>query len=247
MNKLITTLFITAVIFGSVSFTRAQPSQTLSLSKYGTLSEIFDAKGQSRFGKINGDGYQITYQIKGKTITATAVGDEATGLVAGDIKKAGDTATVVTTTSDKALEITTFFRLNDRTKKMTIQRNFKNISKEQVVVLGLQEFLSPALVITGQLSSEPVSEKLIDQTRSLLAPVINLGDCLPEECPEPPPACPIPCPMKLQYDLSRLAIRTTPYGDKPSTIMLPLNGSVSIGPSENKNMISTVSNLPVPM
>src|SRR5262245_52316541 len=111
MNKLITTLFITGLIFGSVSFTRAQPSQTLSLSKYGTLSEIFEAKGQSRFGKINGDGYQITYQIKGKTVTASAVGDEATGLVAGGIKTAGDTATVITTTSDKALEITTYFRL----------------------------------------------------------------------------------------------------------------------------------------
>ena len=251
INRFLVPLFITGLIFTGASFTRAQSntsSQTLSLSKYGTLSEIFDAKGQSRFGKLNGDGFEITYQIKGKTISVSAVGDEVTGLAPGKVKTAGQTATAVNTTSDNALEITTYFRLNEKTKKLTIQRNFKNISKDQVVVLTLQEYLSPALVISSQLSSEPVSDKLVDLIKSQLAPIINLGDCNPAECPKAPPACPIPCPMKLTYDPSRLTIRPNPSGDKPATIMLPWNGSVSMEPSASKtNQVSTVSYIDVPM
>lgn len=249
MKSKLITRFMLFVFIGlmSANFTRAQPnssSQSLSVSKYGTLLEIFDAKGESRFGKLNGDGFQITYQLRGKTISVSAIGEEATGLAPGTIKTAGQTATAVTTTTDKALEITTYFRLNEKTKKLIIQRNFKSISKEPVVVTVVQEYLSPALVISGQLSSEPVSDKLIASIKNQMAATINLGDCLPAECPKTPPPCPIPCPMKIQYDLAQMTIRTAPAGDKPAMIILPWNGSI---PVERNSGVSTVSYVDVPL
>ena len=249
-------VLIAGLIFSGTSFTRAQPnpsSQNLTVSKYGTLLDIFDEKGQSRFGKLSGDGFQISYQINGKTISAAAVGEEATRLVAGNIKTDGQSTTAVTTTSDNALEITTYFRLNENTKRLTIQRNFKIISKEQVVVLSLQQYLSPALVITGTLSSEPVSDKLLALIKNQLTATINQGDCKPAECPKVPPPCPIPCPMKLEYNVAQLTIRTNPADDKPQMIILPWNGSISMALSVSKTTkeptveIAAVSYLDVPL
>jgi len=247
IKGLLVSLFTIGLIFTGTSFTCAQPSQSLSVSKYGTLLEIFDANGKSQFGKLNGDGFQITYQFNGKTISASAIGEEATGLVTGSIKTVGQTATAVTTTNDHVLEITTYLRLNEKTKKLIIQRNFKNLSKEPVVVLTLQEYVSPVLVMSNQLSSEPVSDKLVGLIKNQLAATINLGDCKPAECPKTPPACPIPCPLKLLYDVSRVTIRPGLSGDKPETVILPWNGSISMNPSSKTNEVSTVSYLDVPM
>ncbi len=255
ITKFIVLFFVTGLMFSGASSTHAQSnpsSQNLSVSKYGTLLDIFNAKGESRFGKLNGDGFLISYQLKGKTISVSAIGDEATGLVAGNVKTDGRSATVTTTTSDQALEITTYFRLNEETKRLTIQRNFKNISKEQVVVLTVQEYLSPALVISGQLSSEPSGDKLIGLIKNQLEPTINLGDCKPAECPKTPPPCPIPCPNKLNFDMAQMTIRANPAGDKPETIILPWNGSVSMEPSGIKTKlpsveVSIVSYIDVPL
>jgi hypothetical protein len=246
---------ITLLLFIGASFTHAQPnlsSQGLRVSKYGTLLEIFDANGQSRFGKLSGDGFQISYQFKGKTVSASAVGEDGTELVAGTVNTGEQTATAITTTSDQALEITTYFRLNEKTKKLIIQRNFKNISKEHVVVLSVQEYLSPALVITGQLSSEPVSDKLVGLIKGQLAPTINLGDCKPGECPKTPPPCPIPCPTKIEYDVAQMTIRTNPADNKPETIILPWNGNISMGPAVRgtkapQTGVSAVSYVDVPL
>lgn len=255
ITRFVRLLPITLLVFIGANFTHAQSnpsSQALKVSKYGTLLEIFDAKGQSRFGKLSGDGFQISYQFKGKTVSASAVGNEGAGLAAGTVKTGEQTAIAVTTTSDQALEITTYFRLNEKTKKLIIQRNFKNISKEPVVVLSVQEYLSPALVITSQLSSEPVSDKLIGLIKEQLGATINLGDCKPGECPKTPPPCPIPCPTKIDYDVAQMTIRTNPADNKPETVILPWNGNISIGPAVRDTKapqtgVSAVSYVDVPL
>ena len=134
MNKRIMMLFvvlIAGVMIGGGSLSRAQPKQKLSVSKHGTLLEIFDGNGKSQFGKLRGEGFQLSYEFQGKTTSVSALGDEVVGLGVRDVKTDRQSTTVTTTTSDHALEITTYFFVNEKTDKLIIQRKFKNIARNQ--------------------------------------------------------------------------------------------------------------------
>lgn len=201
-----------ALFFGSVLTTGAgalrrelsyQPSPSLAINKYGTLSEIFDADGKSRFGKLKNNGFEVSYRSKGKTRLISAVGNKkTTGLVQGEVKTDGQVAVVTTTTSDRALEITSYFILDEEKKTLIIRRNFKNISTRPVVLRDMREYADPALITGGQ----PYTVR--SKRRGLPTPELfnwvlrqmNAGhtkhifDCKIGDCPEPPPPCPVYCP-----------------------------------------------------
>src|SRR6185295_5563171 len=115
--KMLFAVLIAGVMIGGGSVSRGQPKQKLAVSKHGTLLEIFDGKGKSRFGRLKGEGFQLSYEFQGKTTSVRALGDEMVGLGVRDVKTNRQSTTVTTTTSDHALEITTYFFVNEKTDK----------------------------------------------------------------------------------------------------------------------------------
>jgi len=243
VTKFIALIVGVGLITGVGSVSRAGtslPAPSLTVSKYGTLLEILDANGKSRFGKLTGEGFQLSYEFKGKTISVGAVGDaEAVGLTAGDVKTTEGKSTIVTTTtSDHALEITTYFFVNKQTNRLSIQRQLKNISKEPVVVKTLLEYVDPALVIgTGQ-KLKNIDEKSVAVLREKLGlAIVPLGaDCQPD-CPPDPPACPeCPAPTKIKFDLARMTVRANPEGDRSVSLILPADTTaLTLEPAGNIN------------
>jgi len=247
ITKLIA-LFVAGLAISGGSLSTAQSHRRLAVSKYGTLLEIFDAKGKSRFGKLNGDGFQFSYEFQGKTASVSAVGDaEATGLTAGDIKTDGKSTIVTTTTSDRALEITTYFFVNKQTNRLSIQRTFKNISKEPVVVKTVLEYVDPALVVgTGQKLKE-IDDKLVAVLKEKMGrAMVPLGaDCQPD-CPPDPPVCPEcpPPPTKLRFDAARMTIRPNPTGDGLSSLILPADTTGFIMEPNNQGFANLFMAIP---
>ena len=231
VTKFIALIVGVGLIIGVGRVSRARPSlpaPSLSVSKYGTLLEIVDPNGKSRFGKLNGDGFQLSYEFQGKTLSASAIGDaEAVGLVAGDVKTDGPSTTVISETGDHVLEITTYFSVNKKNNKLIIQRKVRNISKEPVVVKAMSEYVDPALVTGAQSNLKETGEKLLAVLRGKLNVAMVTGDCIPE-CPDEPPPCPLPCPMKMKFDLARMTIRTDPKSNRPGSIILPAQSATTL-------------------
>lgn len=233
-----TVLMITG---GSLSYGQSQlPSQSFAVSKYGTLLEIFDANGKSRFGKLTNNGFQVSYRSKGKTKSISAVGEKtAAGLVEGEVKVDGQSATVTATTSDHALEITTYFILDEKTKKLIIQRKFRNISAGSLSLNKVREFVDVALVITGETGSTQ-SEVLIGQKQRLSAAKlttlamhkIGVGfplDCRAGECPKPDPPCPPPyCISTEAIGRARLIKSVNPLTGELDKFILEAQNSVTL-------------------
>jgi hypothetical protein len=232
VTKFIALIVGVGLIIGVGSVSRARPSlpaPSLSVSKYGTLLEIVDANGKSRFGKLNGEGFQLSYEFQGKTLSASAIGDaEAVGLVAGDVKTDGPSTTVISETSDHVLEITTYFSVNKKNNKLIIQRKVRNISKEPVVVKAMSEYVDPAFVIGVQNDFRETGEKAIAVLRGKLDVAMIIGDCLPGECPEDPPPCPLPCGARIKFDLARMTIRTDPKSNRPDSLILPAASATTL-------------------
>jgi hypothetical protein len=243
------------IIGGNLSLGQTVPTKkSFDVSKYGALLEIFDENGESRFGKLTNNGFELSYQFKGKTVTVSAVGaEEANGLVAGAVKSDGQSATVTTTTSDHALEITTYFIVNEKKTKLVVQRRFKNISAEPVVVSTVQEYLDPALVMSSDVRNNPSSEKLVGLVRKQVSPFFITADCYRADCPKvPPPPCgPFDCPLRLNFDVARTSIRTNPANDHPERIIVPSLSTKTLGPLASKtklqnNNVSTLIYLDIP-
>lgn len=256
-----------ALSFGSVLTTGAgtlrheppyQAPQSLAISKHGTLSEIFDANGKSRFGKLTNNGFEVRYRSKGKSTLSSAVGDEKmTRLTEGDVKVDGQVAVVTTTTSDRALEITSYFILDEKRKTLIIRRNFKNISTGPVVLRDTREYVDPALMTGGQSeSSQPYrisAKKRLQLTSRSFKWVSSqtsggIYDCKIGDCPPPPPPCPTNCPepcptCPLPLFRPRLMIATHPLTGSLNKVTLKWN-LVTLEPSSSRgtanNEISTM-------
>lgn len=225
-TKRVTQLFALLVAGLMISVGSLSPGQTprrgksLNVSKYGTLLEILDANGKSRFGKLGGEGFQLSYDYKGKTTSVTAVGDaEVEGLAPGEVKPGRQSTTVVTRTNDQALEITTYFFVNEKTNKLMIQRKFKNISKDPVVVKTMLEYVDPALVAGVPRNLKGTEKEIAAVLMDKLKAVLVTGDCIPE-CPDEPPPCPQPCPTEVKFDFDRMKVRTNPASGRPDSIAL---------------------------
>jgi len=209
------------------------------VSKYGTLLELFDANGKSRFGKLAGNGFEVRYESKGRTTSASAIGDEnVTGLLPGQVKADEQSAAVTATTTDHAVEITTYFILDEKTKRLLIHRKFRNISGGPLTFKTMREFLDPALVISGETGSTH-SEVLTGQKQSLSAEKLAalatnrlrasspIDDCWAPDCPKGPPPCPIPCPTRLVANRAELITRTNPVGGGPDKIWLQWSSPIT--------------------
>jgi len=209
------------------SLSRAQLKPKLAVSKHGTLMEIFDANGKSRFGKLRGEGFQLSYEFQGKTTSVSALGDEVVGLGVRDVKSDGQSTTVTTMTSDHALEITTYFYVNEKADKLIIQRKFKNVSKEPVAVKAMVEYVDPAFVIGVGRKLNESGDKLLALMRNDMRGAMVLGDCIPE-CPDEPPPCPLPCPINVKLDVDRMTMKLNPASNRPDTLILPADGVSTI-------------------
>lgn len=214
---------------GSVSHGQtARSVERLSVSKYGTLLEISDANGKSRFGKLAGEGFQISYEVNGQTTSVSAVGDgERVNLIAGDVKTNREATIVTTRTSDQALEITTYYFVTRKMNKLIIQRKFTNLSKEPVVVKAMSAYIDPALVTGAQRDLKEKGDKLLAVLTSRLKAAVG-GDCEPGECPDDPPPCPLPCGMRIKFDVYRMSIRPNPTGDGRASLALPADGAMTL-------------------
>lgn len=192
----------------SLSRAQSQPAyQSFAVSKYGTLLEVFDENGKSRFGKLANNGFELSYEFNGKTISVSAVGDaKVIGLLPGQVKLNGRSATVAATTSDKALEITTHFSLVEKTGKLIFWRQFKNLSAGPLTLKTMREIVDPLLVSTDQERnlSEQELAKLI---KGRFQTALPTDDCRAGDCPKPPPPCPVPCVL-LEVKQAQLIIGT---------------------------------------
>lgn len=230
--RLFTLFFSVGLLICGASLSHAQPAESLTVSKFGTLLDIVDANGKSRFGKPTADGFEISYQFKGKTISVFASGDQSVrGLIAGDLKTDKQSATATTRTSDGAMEITTYFSLDEKTKKLIIQRAFRNISAEPVVVQSIVEYVAPALVISAEQKETGDKPALLARNRLTR---LNPNDCQAADCPKTPPPCPLPCPMMITFDLARMTIRNNRETGRPEMISLPVQGTFELAPSVSK-------------
>ena len=226
--RMLFVVLIAGVMIGGGSLTRAQPKQKLNVSKHGTLLEIFDGNGKSRFGKVKSEGFQLSYELQGKTTSVLALGDRMSGLSVRDVKTGQKSTTITTITSDHALEITTYFFVNEKTDKLMIQRKFKNISKQPVVVKTMFEYVDPAFVIAPGRKLKESGDKLLAVMRDVMRGVVNLGDCGPE-CPDEPPPCPLPCPIVMKFNVDRMNMEIDP-NDRPGTLILPADGAFTVPP-----------------
>jgi hypothetical protein len=227
--KMLFVVFIAVVMIGGGSLSRGQSKQKLSVSKHGTLLEIFDGNGKSRFGKLRGEGFQLSYEFQGKTTSVSVLGDKVVGLGVRGVKTDRQSTTVTTTTSDQALEITTYFFVNEKTDKLIIQRKFKNISKEPVVVKTMLEYVDPAFVIGVGRKLNESGDKLLALMRNEMRGSMMLGDCIPE-CPDEPPPCPLPCPINVKLNPDQMTMKLNPTSDRPDTLILPADGAITVPP-----------------
>lgn len=231
-------LFVTGSTINGRSLSRRHPQmskQSFAAGKYGTLAEIFDANGKSRFGKLTNNGFQISYEYKGKTTSVSAAAtDKVNGLLPGKVTTDGQSATVTVTTSDHALEITTYFVLDEKTQKLIIQRKFRNISGSPLTLKTVREVIDPALVETGNIPADKLADKFTASRPT--------DDCQAADCPKGPPPCPIPCPL-FAVDQAQLLAKTNPVTGRPDEIMVQWQDFRSL---EQNNQVSTVVFLALP-
>jgi hypothetical protein len=141
------------MVHGSLSREGAQlPGQSFAISEHGTLLDLFEANGKSRFDKPVNEGFEVQYEIATKTVSASAIGTETKGLQAnpGKPKLNGQSATAIVKTEDGALEITSYFILDEKAKELIIGRKFRNISTNPILLQTVRDHVAPTVVTGGQ-------------------------------------------------------------------------------------------------
>ena len=221
-------LFLSGLVManGPLSRKQARPSgQSFAISEYGTLLEVFDANGKSRFGKLGGDGFQLSYQAHGKAASVSAVGaKDSKGLQAGQVKADGQSATVTVTTGDKALEISNYFILDEKAKMLIIGRKFRNISAGTVSLLMMREYVDAKLVVGGQPQS--TQPNLVQLALGRIKAGNRVADCQPGDCPPGPPLCiQVVCRGLNNYTPPQLI---TGAGGRPNEITLQWKDSTTL-------------------
>jgi hypothetical protein len=185
---------------GNESFvgqTTQRTNRRFTISKYGTLLELFNADG-SAAKKIAGDGFKLQYKTLGKIRSASAIEMETKGLQTASqrAKYEGCMATAVVQTADRSLEITSQFAFDDKTGDILIKRNFRNISKSPVALQEVWNYFDAKVMFRGELnqSANLVAASLAQITAGIYS---DPEDCDMNECPvgpicRYPPGCPTP-------------------------------------------------------
>lgn len=189
---------------GSLLLTNGQsPSQPgssssrLIISEYGTLLDVLDADGKSRFGSLKHAGFRLSYKLNGKkTKTVWASAAVSVGLRPGQIKVDKNTASVTVTTDDGALEITSEFTLDDGTNQLIIRRILKNTSVKE---LGLQQ--------TEYLDSKLMGSSGSTSLKTFALQRVRASGCNDTPTAERPPSA--PCLTALCADVHWPGLRTS--------------------------------------
>lgn len=183
-------LFSGGLLFASgQSLSRTQSSSLrVTISKYGTLSDVLKAGGSTRFGELTLDGFEVSYKFEGEMKTVWAKGEtDVKDLWPGDVKVDGNSASVTVKTVDGAWEITSLFALDEQGRMLTISRSIKNISGQPLSIEAVKQYVDPKL--TGATCSTTMT--LLDQKARQK---VRANGCENTSCPlaERPPHDP-PC------------------------------------------------------
>ena len=196
---------IIGLVIGNGSF---HPHQAQSYKKYNRVN------GKKPFNKIVGEGFQIGYKIGDKTITAFAKGKKVSHLRSGKVKLDERTVVVIAVTDDRALEITTYFTLDEQRQKLIVDRRIRNISSGTVDIQMMGQYVDAKLFgVKGHHAKLQAALKRIRGGQLVsTAPILK---SIPEylranwreacQCVPPPPPCPtIWCPPGEDYIQARL-------------------------------------------
>jgi hypothetical protein len=162
----------------------APARQRFTLGKGGTLLNVFNADGESVFGRIKHEGFAVKYKTPRTTRSSSAIENQILGLAgaAEQSQPERDSAGAVAKTRDGALQIATTIMVMGNT--LVIARTFRNISARPVRITSVSSFVGRTLV-NGSLENIEAG---------IVGPIKDCGG--PAKCPVGPlcPTCP-PCPM----------------------------------------------------
>ena len=175
-------LFLSAFVTGQAPLAREEAQsfrQSFAISEQGTLLELFDTNGKSKFGKISHDGFDLTYETTGKKMAVSAIGTQSKGLQAGEVKSDGASAAVSVKTKDEALEITSYFTFDEKANELIIGRKIRNLSQQPVTLLKVRDYVASTL--TGGKVAGNINLPKSDTTDCY--PNGVLRKCVPPPCP----------------------------------------------------------------
>jgi hypothetical protein len=171
--------------------------QSFTISKYGTLEEVFNANGNSKFGKLKLEGYSVSYKFPGqKTKTVSAFGTTAVSLLPGQVTIDGQSASVTVTTDDQALEITSSFTLDLEREHLRIRRSVKIKPGQTVRLMKTEQTLDPKLIgVESTLGPELIKEAV--RRRGVTA--TGCTNQAVENPPHDPPCYTVVCSSKRAF------------------------------------------------
>jgi len=229
---LVLTVHFVGLIFVSGSWCSAQAQsyrETPAVGNSSTLLKSLTAADKRRFDDIMRHGFELKYKIRGKSFTAFAVGNKRSGLRDQNVKLVDGSLVMKALTKDGALEITTYFTLDNDKHKLTIDRTIRNTSKRMVKVQKTGEYLEPKLVLGGERvgSKKQIARIAWDRIKAGRLVSIPSNRSIAgfyEECHcVPPPECPL-CPPNPPVGLARL----NPWASK--RILLQWNDATVLEP-----------------
>lgn len=194
-------LFSGSVLLASAQLSPVQStaSTRLVVSEYGTLLDVPNAADRRSVGALTADGFEVSYRFRGQTKIVWARGTtNGSGLRRGQVNVHGNSTTVTVTTDDNALEISTRFTLNERTRMLIISRGVKNLSS-QTLSMVIKQYLDPKLIGTTCLTSPRLL--IQEASRQLRANGRECNNCiqLSERPPVDPPCLTVICMENSSY------------------------------------------------
>ncbi|HYJ89377.1 MAG TPA: hypothetical protein VEW46_25165 [Pyrinomonadaceae bacterium] len=215
----VTALSCCGLVLDDLSLANHQPPQgrqTLSVSRSAMLRRLRHTDGRLITNVY--DGFELYYTTRSQTRSASATPEKTKGLTTSPegVTVNENTTTAVVLTSDKALEITSYFTFNENIKLLIIQRTFRNVSTKPVTLRAVRQYVDP------KLSREPpVSRNGTPILPSPLLAGLSSGsdEChmVDSKCRRPPPPCP-------------------PYCDSSFSTNSPFRARLN--PSPNRNTLS---------
>ena len=224
---ILTMLFVgIPIVSGSRHSVHAQPyGKSHASREHDALLKLLTTNGKRPFDKLVNNGFKVSYKIRGKAVTASVIGNKLSYLRTKKIERDGLSAMVTEVTKDGALEITTYFFLDEAKQKLTIDRRIRNTSPETVSLKTMREYVDPKLVFRTQSTRKRgnLGQTVVERIRAgqFISAVpakgtvqgvvdrssggagrVDSGDC---HCPDPPPPCmTIICPPDPSYVSAKL-------------------------------------------
>jgi len=253
LTLILTILFGVALTNGAWHPAQAQSyDKTLAHSSTAGSPKL-SADGSKRLlDQITANGFKVRYKIRGKTTTASAVGNKLSYLRSTKVKQNAGAVVVRAVTNDRALEITTYFTLDEQRRKLMIDRRIRNTSAQTVKLQMVGEYVDPKAIFAGQspYAKSDLAQAALTRIRSgqLVNGLPGRGvlpsfprqlkggfgwDC---ECPTPPPPCgSIICPDFKEYVSAR-------WSSLPDNrLLLQWEQPTVLSPQKRRNRVASFS------